>query len=56
MGANRRAEKITRQEASYFALFHRYYCGDQIEEEEMGAACSTHGEDYKCVIEFSRNN
>jgi hypothetical protein len=31
---------------------HQYYSGDQIKEDEMGGACSTHGRDEKCIQYF----
>jgi len=38
--------------ASEFVRFTNYYYGDQIEEGEVGGACSTHGRDDKCIQYF----
>jgi hypothetical protein len=27
----------------------KYYDGDQVEEDEIGGACSTHGKDENCI-------
>jgi hypothetical protein len=32
-------------------LLTKYYAGDQIEENEMGGACSTYGEE-RCIQRF----
>jgi len=32
--------------------FTKYYCGDQIKEDEMGGTCSNHGGDEKCIRFF----
>jgi hypothetical protein len=31
---------------------HKYYLGDQVKEDEMGSACSTHQRDEKCIQNF----
>ena len=30
-------------------LFARYYCHDQDEDDQMGAACGTSGKEGKCL-------
>jgi hypothetical protein len=37
------------EELCNFLRFTKCYYGDQIKEDEMGGACSTHGRDEKCV-------
>jgi hypothetical protein len=37
---------------SYFVLFAEYYYDDQIEDDETGRACSTHGRDEKMCKDF----
>ena len=39
--SNRRQQKIIHGAVSYFVLYGRHYCGDEIEDEK-GGACSTH--------------
>jgi len=34
--------------------FIKYYSGDQVKEDEMGGACSTHGCDEKCIQNVGR--
>jgi hypothetical protein len=35
-------------------LLAKYYYDYQIEEDEMGRACSTHGREEECVERFGR--
>jgi hypothetical protein len=39
--------------ASYLERFTKlYYYVDEVKDDEMGAICSTHGRDDKCVQNF----
>jgi hypothetical protein len=53
-GSNRRLEKITQKELhDLYLLFIRYYYGDEIKEDEISGACSTHGRvvnEYKLLV------
>jgi hypothetical protein len=44
--------KLTRR-ASRFVLLARYYQNDQINEDEVGRTCVTHGTEEKCIKTFS---
>ena len=34
-------------------IYHQYYQGEQIKENEMGGACSMYGGEEKCIQGFS---
>jgi hypothetical protein len=37
-----------------FITFTKYYCAEQVVDDEMGGADNTHGRDDKCLENFCR--
>jgi hypothetical protein len=48
----RREEETGEWRKSYFVLIPKYYLADQIKENVVGGACSTHGRGEECVQVF----